>query len=161
MTALTRRLLDASALCAIATVSPRGRACVNTAYFASTPDLRLVWVSERGASHSRNLRASATAAVAVYDSNQRWGEPDRGIQLFGSAHELVGAAAIAAEAVYGERFPARRSADLEGYCFYGFRPRRIKLFDEPSLGPGVFVTAKVGGSGRLTWEKTDVYRASS
>jgi uncharacterized protein YhbP (UPF0306 family) len=161
MTALARRLLDTSALCAIATVSPRGRAHVNTAYFAWDRDLQLLWLSRRDARHSRNLRTNATAAIAVYDSNQIWGRPDRGIQLFGTAHELARAAGVDAEKVYGERFPAYRSTDFEEYSFYGFRPRRLKLFDESSLGPGVFVTARTGGAGRLTWEKTEVYRAGS
>jgi hypothetical protein len=32
------------------------------------------------------------------------------------------------------------------------------LFDEEELGGGVFVTARVEGSGRLVWEETQVYR---
>jgi hypothetical protein len=38
------------------------------------------------------------------------------------------------------------------------RPVRLKLFDENELGPGVFVTARVGQDGRTTWERTDVVR---
>ena len=156
---VARGLLDASTLCAIASVSPRGRPHVNTAYFAWSEELELVWLSERRATHSRNIRANPAVAIAVYDSSQTWGKPDRGIQLFGEARELERSAAGRAEAVYGGRFPGYRATDFgRGYAFYALRPRRLKVFDEPALGSGVFVTARVGSGGRLTWEKTEVYR---
>jgi uncharacterized protein YhbP (UPF0306 family) len=161
MADLAHRLLDASTLCAIATVSPRGRAHVNTAYFAWSDNLQLVWLSEPRARHSQNLQASATTAVAVYDSRQTWGEPDSGIQLFGLARVLQGRAVIEAARIYDERFSGYRPTDLTSYAFYAFRSHRIKLFDERSLGAGVFVTARVARAGRLTWEKTETYRARS
>ena len=45
MAAAARQLLAASTLCAIATVTPSGRAYVNTAYFAWTRDYDIVWLS--------------------------------------------------------------------------------------------------------------------
>jgi len=90
LAAIARRLLEASTLCAIATVSPGGRAHVNTAYFAWGPDFDVVWLSAPEARHSRNVRANPSAAVAVFRSTQRWGGSDRGIQLFGRARELRG-----------------------------------------------------------------------
>jgi len=156
-----RRLLDASTLCAIATASSDSRAYVNSAYFAWSPRLDLVWLSDPDARHSRNLRTNTTAAIAVYDSKQVWGEPDRGIQLFGSAREVAGRTVRDAERVYAKRFPAYSPVNLSGYRFYRFRPRRVKLFDERALGVGVFVTATVGGGGRLAWERTEIYDASS
>jgi uncharacterized protein len=156
--ASARRLLDASTLCAIATVTPRGRAHVNTAYFAWSRDLEIVWLSEPRATHSRNLRANESAAVAVYDSTQTWGRPDRGIQLFGSAGEARGADADAARELYVARFPEFAGADLSAYRFYRFRPRRLKLYDEHELGTGTFVTARVGRQ-RLAWERTEIYHS--
>ncbi|NKX56830.1 pyridoxamine 5'-phosphate oxidase family protein [Arthrobacter sp. E918] len=79
--AIARELLEASALCAIATVGPAHLAHVNTAYFAWSPGFDLVWLSDPDARHSKNLATQADAAVAVYDSGQVWGGPDRGIQL--------------------------------------------------------------------------------
>jgi uncharacterized protein len=152
-----RRLLDASTLCAIATTSPRGRPHVNTAYFAFTNQFDVVWVSERSARHSINLRANAASAVAVYDSSQRWGGPDRGIQLFGSAREASKRSAPEAEAAYARRFPAYEPGQLVAYRFYVFHPTSVKLFDERSFGAGVFVTARVDRTGRVTWKRTDVY----
>ncbi len=161
MMALAAELLDASPLCAIATVAPGSRAHVNTAYFAWSPDFDVVWMSEPNARHSRNLRANPTVAIAVFDSSQTWGEPDRGIQLFGAAREVEGHAVERARTLYANRFSRLAELDLTAYRFYLFRPRRLKLFDERRLGTGVFVTAKLPGRGRLTWERTEVYRPST
>jgi uncharacterized protein YhbP (UPF0306 family) len=157
---LARRLLDASTLCAIATVSPGNRPHVNTAYFAWSVDLELVWLSEPGARHSRNLRRNATASIAVYDSNQRWGNPDRGVQLFGAAREVAGPAARDAEHTYAARFPWYERAEVGAYRFYRFRPRRVKLLDEEALGAGVFVTASVH-AGQIAWQQTEIYDRGS
>jgi uncharacterized protein YhbP (UPF0306 family) len=144
-------LLDASTLCAISTVSPGVRAHVNAAYFAWTEELDLLWLSDPQAQHSRNLNKNPSAAIAVYDSTQTWGKPDRGIQLFGRVRE----AAPALEPVYARRFPAYEATR---YRLYRFRPSRMKLFDERALGAGVFVTARVGRGGQVTWQRTDIYR---
>lgn len=158
MATVARRLLDASTLCAIATIGPGSRAHVNTAYFAWSPNFDLVWLSEPNARHSRNIRANGAVAIAVYDPTQIWGKPDRGIQLFGTAREVADADAQRCEALYAGRFYDYRQEDLSAYRFYRFRPRRLKLFDERALGGPVFVTARVAASGRLGWERTEIYR---
>jgi uncharacterized protein YhbP (UPF0306 family) len=160
LTRIARDLLDASTLCAISTVSRSGRPHVNTAYFAWDADLRLVWLSDPRARHSRNIGAVGAAAVAVYDSSQSWGGPDRGIQLFGSAAMAAGATAPDAEQIYADRFAGFSPEEFADYRLYVFRPRRIKLFDEPTLGAGVFVTAKVGADRELVWERTEIYHAA-
>jgi uncharacterized protein YhbP (UPF0306 family) len=156
--ACARELLDASTLCAIATVARSGRAHVNTAYFAWNRDLDIVWLSHPEAAHSRNLRAGGTAAIAVYDSSQTWGGFDRGIQLFGSARQAAGGRARLAAQLYAERFPDADSSGRGAYRFYVFRPRRLKIFDERALGGGTFVIARVAAKGRLEWERTEIYR---
>jgi uncharacterized protein YhbP (UPF0306 family) len=156
---IARQLLESSTLCAIATVSARNRAHVNTAYFAWTGTFDVVWLSDPSAGHSRNLGANPTAAVAVYDSSQQWGKPDRGLQLFGSAREVAGRVAREAERIYSERFRAYAGTDVGAYRFYRFRPTRMKLFDERSLGAGVFVTASVQRGGRVAWQRTEIYRS--
>ena len=158
MAALAAELLDASPLCAIATVGAGGRAHVNTAYFAWSANFEITWMSEPNSMHSRNLGATKTAAIAVFDSAQTWGEPDRGIQLFGSATMAEGRSLDRAQSVYADRFPRVREFDLGAYRLYAFRPSRLKLFDEGALGIGIFVTAKVARTGRLTWERTEVHR---
>jgi hypothetical protein len=156
LASITRQLLDASPLCAIATVNPGGSAHINTAYFAWSPEFDVVWLSEPRAKHSKNIRAHNSAAIAVFDSRQTWGRPDRGIQLFGHARETERGGN--AEVVYAARFPAYEEAGVGAYRFYVLHPRRVKLFDEGALGTGVFVTAKVNAGGRLVWERTEVYR---
>ena len=156
--AVARDLLDASTLCAIATVTPGGDAYINTAYFASSPELHLVWLSEPDATHSRNIEETSTSAVAVYDSTQTWGKPDRGLQLFGTARHAAGAESSTVEALYASRFPDFQSKDFEAYRFYIFRPVRVKLFNEDELGAGRFIVATVDDSGRLAWSATETYR---
>ena len=149
--AVAEELLEASTLCAISTVSPGGRSHVNTAYFAWAPDLRIVWLSEPRARHSRNLRTNPSAAIAVFDSNQTWGKPDRGIQLFGSAR----LGDDEAEEIYAARFSDHEG--FEAYRPYVLVPSRVKLFDERTLGAATFVTARVARNGKLSWERTEVY----
>ncbi len=153
-------LLDSSTLCAISTVSARGAAHVNTAYFAWSPEFDMVWLSDPAARHSRNIRTRSTTAIAVYDSRQAWDNPDRGIQLLGAARQLPKRETAAAEQLYAARFPAYAAADLGAYRFYRFRARRVKLIDEVLLGTGVFVTASVGTGGGLIWERTEIFRGT-
>ena len=160
MATTARRLLDASTLCAIATVTPGGRAHINTAYFAWSLDFEIVWLSDPRARHSRNLRANNAVAIAVYDSTQTWGKPDRGIQLFGSAREARGENRSQAATLYAKRFSDFTAAELSAYRFYVFRPRRLKLFDERVLGAGTFVTARLTRDRRLAWERTEIYRST-
>jgi uncharacterized protein YhbP (UPF0306 family) len=148
---VAEELLEASTLCAISTVGPRGRAHINTAYFAWAHDLRIVWLSEPGARHSRNLKTNPSVAVAVYDSTQSSGKPDRGIQVFGEART----GEPAAEEIYAGRFPDYER--VKAYRAYELVPRRVKLFDERSLGRGTFVTARVARNGAVAWEGTEVY----
>ncbi len=158
MAKAARLLLDASNLCAIATVASDGGVYINTAYFAWGAELNLVWLSEPRARHSHNVRAGGAVAIAVYDSNQSWGKPDRGIQLFGSAWEADAASSADAETVYANRCPGYRRRGLGSYRLYIFHPSRLKLFDERELGAGRFVIARVDDSGGLSWEGTEVYR---
>jgi uncharacterized protein YhbP (UPF0306 family) len=158
MESMMRRLLEASALCSIATLSPGKRPHLNTAYFAWSPDVGLVWLSDPHARHSRNLEANGRTAIAVYDSNQSWGRPDRGIQLFGTARPVGGGAARECAALYRRRFPGYAQTEPTDYRLYRFTPRRVKIFDEPALGAGVFVTATVSRDGQLTWERTEISR---
>jgi uncharacterized protein YhbP (UPF0306 family) len=161
ITKAARRLLDASTLCSIATVTPGSRAHVSTAYFAWSPEFDLVWLSEPRARHSQNLAVNPSAAIAVCDSRQSWGKSDSGLQLFGRARDVEGAAAEEAETLYAERFTRYRRGELPAYRFYVFRPQRLKLFDERELGAGVFVTARVSRDRRLAWERTEIYRPSA
>jgi len=144
--------MNASPLCAMATVSPGGRAHVNHMYFAWSDRFEVFWISDPDSIHSRNLARNPSAAITVYASNQVWGKPDRGIQLFGTSGVTRSRDAAAA---YAKRF---RDFDEEGneLPFYRFRARTVKVFDERSLAGGTLVTARVTRDG-LAWVKTEVW----
>jgi len=152
MERVARRLMDASPLCALATVSPGGRAHINHMYFAWTDRFEVIWISDADSLHSRNLARNSSAAVTIYASNQVWGKPDRGIQLFGTAGATNGRGAISA---YGRRFNDF-DTDANELPVYRFRARTVKLFDERSLAAGTIVSARVTSSG-LAWIKTEVW----
>src|SRR5438045_4798956 len=121
---IARRLMNASPLCSLSTVSPGGRAHINHMYFAWNDRLHVVWSSDPESRHSRNLLRNRSAAVTIYDSHQVWGRPDRGIQLFGTAGVTAGAHA---KNDYGRR-SRDFDADSNDLPYYRFRPRTIKLF---------------------------------
>ena len=149
-------LLDASPLCAISTVSPRTTAHIHTAYFVWNREFEIFWLSDPAARHSRNVRVRPSTAITVFDSHQVWGQPDRGIQLFGSTRQLPATEIAHAESLYAARFPGYATPDLRAYRFYRFRTARLRVFDEPVFGTGVFVTASIDTGPRLIWERTDI-----
>jgi uncharacterized protein YhbP (UPF0306 family) len=144
--------MDASPLCALATVSAGGRAHINHMYFAFTDRYEVVWISDPDSVHSRNLTRNSSAAVTIYASNQVWGRPDRGIQLFGTAGTTNSKDSVRA---YGRRFKDF-DPDANELPVYRFRARTVKLFDERSLAAGTIVSARVTRDG-LTWLKTEVW----
>lgn len=150
------RILERNHLCAIATVTPRGEAHINTAYFAYTPDLEFYFYSYPDTRHALNLMTNRSMAIAIFDSDQSWGRPDRGLQLFGNGRVAVGQSARDAERTYDRRFPGHAYWKLplsaaEGALppkLFRFRPRTVKLFDERAFGAGVFVRATVPSRAR-------------
>ncbi len=145
-----RRILEENVLCSIATVTSRGRAHINTAHFCWSVDLVLYFLSHPNAQHSLNLRKNASAAATVFSSRQRWGEPGRGVQLFGVCRLAGGRHLVEAERLYARRYPAYRqwkattSADTGGdYRFYRLQANSVKLMDEAVIGDGIFASAVV------------------
>jgi uncharacterized protein YhbP (UPF0306 family) len=145
------RILEANVLCSIATVTARRLAHINTAYFCFSDDLALYFLSHLGSLHCRNLSGNRSMGVAIFSTSQRWGGPDRGVQLFGTCARARRPRAIEAENLYGERFAAyaRWKANLgrddaaRRYRFYRFLPTRLKVLDERAFGAAVFVSADV------------------
>ena len=150
------RVLRSNVLCSIATVTQANRAHINTAYFAFSADLDLYFLSDSGSLHCKNLGANPSMAIDVFSSTQTWGRPDRGVQLFGSAHEARGREIEAAARIYARRFrpygvvmsgtskqDRRQARQLGSYRFYRFVPTRIKILDEREFGGGVFIVTTV------------------
>jgi uncharacterized protein len=141
------RLLRENVLASFATVDARGRAHIHTAYFAWSKHWDLFFYSYPDSRHCSNLRRNASMAVAVFDSHQRWGRPDRGVQLFGTVSEARGKWRDTAARDYAQRFPGFEKwrddevRNEEKFVLrpYRFQPSRAKVFDEPSLGSGRFI----------------------
>jgi uncharacterized protein YhbP (UPF0306 family) len=147
---IARRLMNASNLCSLATVTPGGRAHINHMYFAWNDRFEIFWFSDEDSVHSRNLERNPSAAVTIYDSHQVNGRPGRGIQLFGPAAVAKGDEAAR---IYRRKF---RDVDPSAYTPYRFAARTLKLFDERSLAPATLVTARVTRDG-LVWIRTEVW----
>ena len=155
LTSVARNLMNASPLCAIATVAPGSKAHISHVYFAWTDAFDICWISDPDSLHSRNLAKNPSAAVTVFKSAQVWGRPDRGVQLFGAAKEISGRPAQEAERAYSVRFKNYGGLD-ESLRFYRFHPRTVQLFDERYLAPGTLVKARVAHDG-LVWLRTEVW----
>jgi uncharacterized protein YhbP (UPF0306 family) len=153
---IARRLMNASTLCSLATVSSARDAHINHMYFAWSDSFEVFWASDPDSTHSRNLANNSSAAITVYDSHQTWGRPDRGIQLFGTGGLAGARAARLAKLAYSKRFRLYDPGQSDFYPFYRFRPRSVKLFDERALGGGTLVTAKITPRG-FAWVKTEVW----
>lgn len=143
-------LLQENVLCSIATVTKHNKAHINDAYFCYSMELRLYFLSDPSSLHCRNILVNPSMAMTIFNSSQKWGGSDRGIQLFGTCSEAKGHQATQAEQLYGERFRAyekwraNESKDQPfRYRFYRFVPRKIKVLDEGKFGGGVFVIAAV------------------
>jgi hypothetical protein len=145
------RILEGTTLCSLATVAPRRRAHSCHVYFAYSPGLELFFLSDPDSNHCRHLSGNPSMSVSVYDSTQRWGGTDRGLALYGTCRETRGRIRAEAVKAYRRRFSAFREWRKQvqpddpaaKWRFYRFVPRRIKVFDETSLGTGVFAVASV------------------
>lgn len=142
------RLLQENTLCSLATVRRNNHAHISPVYFCYSEDLELYFLSDPRSLHCQNLLTNASMAATIFDSSQKWGLADRGMQFFGMCGEAKGEYATQAELLYGKRFQAfvewktAHSKDFPfRYHFYRFVPREIKILDEGEFGGGVFVNA--------------------
>jgi uncharacterized protein YhbP (UPF0306 family) len=143
-------ILEASPLCSMSTVTPDGRAHINTAYFCYSEELELYFLSHPRSTHCQNLRANSSMAISIFSSNQQWPGPDRGVQLFGTVIEAQDAEAAKAEELYAKRFSAydewkeSPSGNVGAeYQFYRFVVLRLKVLDEANIVDGVIVSATI------------------
>ena len=142
------RLLQENTLCSLATVRRNNHAHISPVYFCYSEDLELYFLSDPRSLHCQNLLTNASMAVTIFDSSQKWGLANRGMQFFGMCSEAKGEYATQAQLLYGKRFQAfaewktAHSKDFPfRYHFYRFVPREIKILDEGEFGGGVFVSA--------------------
>ena len=145
-------ILETVTLCSIATNGPDGAAHINAAYFCYTDGMEFYFVSDPGTKHGQNIALQPDIAVAVFDTNQSWGDALRGLQLFGECHiasAMQSATALRTHAgrfhAYGEYIKALNpfERDSSPHKFYVFRPASLKILDEPEFGEETFVTAEI------------------
>lgn len=145
------RILEENVLCSMASSGADHRAHIHTCYFCYSDDLAVFFLSHPASGHCRRLAESPSMAVAVTSSAQRWGGPDRGLQLFGACDEARGGELATAEELYGKRFfeysTWKRSlaagAAARDYRFYRFVATALKVLDEEEFGGATFVAADV------------------
>ncbi|RPJ80210.1 MAG: pyridoxamine 5'-phosphate oxidase family protein [Acidobacteria bacterium] len=145
------RVMEGNVLCSIATLTPQGTAHANTAFFAYSDGLEVFFLSHPASRHCRNLMSNPSVALTVFSSEQRWADPARGIQLFGTAEEASGSAAEDAERWYEGRFAgyATWKASLSAgdlarqYRFYRVVVSTVTILDEEVLGHARFVQGTV------------------
>lgn len=77
------RLLQENTLCSLATVRRNNHAHISPVYFCYSEDLELYFLSDPRSLHCQNLLTNASMAVTIFDSSQKWGLADRGMQFFG------------------------------------------------------------------------------
>jgi len=138
-------ILQNNVLGSMSTVNRKQRAYINTAYICSSDTLEFYFLSDPNSIHCRNLQTNSSMAMTIFDSRQKWGMPDRGLQLFGTCRAASSRQAIQAEQLYSERFAAFRTTWTKRtrfrYRFYRFVPTQLKLLDERQFGAGVFIIA--------------------
>jgi uncharacterized protein YhbP (UPF0306 family) len=138
------RLLEGTPVCAVSTVGRGGRAHVHICYFAFSANLELFFLSDAGSRHAANLRMNRSAAIAVFSSDQTWGGPDRGAQLFGSCAPVPPSGRNRARRLYQQRFPTfRRDRVARELVLYRFSTRRAQVLDEREFGDAVLVQLRV------------------
>lgn len=93
----------------VATAGPVGVSSGNaphaaTVFYAMDDAFRLVFLSKPASMHGLHIGKSAPVAVTVSEDYGEW-ESIQGVQVWGEARLLVGAAKAGALAVYLKRFP--------------------------------------------------------
>lgn len=145
-----------SNLCSIASVTREGIAHANTAYYAvgCHDSLDLYILTSPASVHAEAWRSNPSVAVTIFDSHQPWGEPHRGVQLFGVASPVPDGQPYATAydhyiAVYprcqewfSDAAEACRSTTIRLYVLH---IHEVKLVDEQQLGEDL-VTAQVKGA---------------
>ncbi len=152
------RILRDSELCSMATLDPRNRPHINTAYFCyrGLDDLEIFFLSDIKSRHCSNLSRNPSMAMTIFRTDQHWNAPGRGLQLFGTCSQTEGQLARMAEQVYAKRFPPyarwmsstkkdeeKLAEQLRSYRFYRFLPRQLKVLDEAEYGGAVFVVVTI------------------
>jgi uncharacterized protein YhbP (UPF0306 family) len=111
-------------------------------FYAVDDSLRLVFLSDATSTHGLHIGVAAPVAVTVTEQYDDW-ELIQGVQLWGTAKRITGAAKIAAMAAYVRRFPfvkdvmdqPRLAQAMARVAVYRVTPERVAFTDNTT---GVF-----------------------
>lgn len=111
-------------------------------FYAVDDVLRLIFLSSLASTHGLHIGSAALVAVTVTEQYDDW-ELIQGVQLWGTARRLDGAARMGALAVYFFRFPfvpelleqPRLAATVRKVAVYRVEPDRVAFTDNAT---GVF-----------------------
>ena len=123
----------------IATADREGRPWASPVYYAVDGYRELVWVSDPGATHSRNLAERPQIAIVIYDSTQRI-NTGRGVYMSAHAGPLADPKIDRALEIFSKRSVAHGGevwtrAHLEPHD--RFRLYRATASDYSMIGPGM------------------------
>lgn len=123
-------LLQETTTMVLATTMPDGTPRATPVFFAVHESLKLVFLSDDGSIHSRNLHRAPEVSVALYPQESDWRKL-RGLQMMGNAAALAGAEAEAAQQAYAQRFGfvIELTQALAASQIYAFVPTWIRLID--------------------------------
>jgi len=123
-------LLHETTTMVLATSMPDGTPRATPVFFAVHEGLRLVFLSDAGSIHSRNVCRAPEVSVALYPEESDWRRL-RGLQMTGCAAALEESEAEAAQRAYTRRFDfvAELSQALVASQVYEFSPSWIRLID--------------------------------
>lgn len=111
-------------------------------FYAVDDSLRLIFMSSPTSTHGLHIGTSGSVAVTVTEQYDDW-ELIQGVQLWGTARRLAGAARMGALAVYFFRFPfvpelmeqPKLADTVRNIAVYRVEPRRVAFTDNTT---GVF-----------------------
>ncbi|RME78086.1 MAG: pyridoxamine 5'-phosphate oxidase [Chloroflexi bacterium] len=128
-----RQFLAEHTTLTLATVGEDGRPQAAALFYAETPALHLIFISEAKTRHSRNIASNPRIAATIQSDGQSWSEI-QGLQLEGLCEPLSGKDAARARQVYLDKFPfigqnKVLEMALSLVTFYRITPTWIRLID--------------------------------
>jgi uncharacterized protein YhbP (UPF0306 family) len=137
--ALAREIIDANLYMTLATADHEGRPWASPVYYAVAGYREFIWVSDPGATHSRNLAVRPELAIVIFDSTQPI-DTGRGVYMTAVAEQVAEADVDRALQVFSER-SVRHGGEvwtrenLEPNAV--FRLYRATASGHSMIGPGV------------------------
>lgn len=125
-----RAILDETTTLTLATIDSDDTPRATPLFFATAPDLSLIFLSDPTTPHIRNLERAPAVAVAIYPAVMGWREI-RGLQLQGEVTSIARGQREFALSHYQKRFPFIQELPeaLAAGQIYRFSPTWIRLID--------------------------------